>query len=154
MMKMIAPAIFYSPYQDDVTLTYGVDIIKHLRAGRRVIIVLYTDGQGSFVQDCLNGVSSSNYWGGTHNPSLEGYSLLSNADFANARTKEYLSEGPQLGVNPSDVIVDFADTVDKAGLKTLIRKYEVLYPGFSHKVMSYYDTAMLLLRLLLQPMQN
>jgi hypothetical protein len=149
MIIMTAPAIFYPPHQDDCTLSYGVDVINHLRAGRRVIIVLYTDGKGSFVQKVLNRETdpttgnpySSAYWGGYHSPSREGYSPLSDDEFSQARTNEYKSECPQLGVLPADVLVDFATTIDKEGLKTLIRKYEALYPGASHKAMSYYDTA-------------
>lgn len=144
-MAVTGPAIFYSPHQDDETLSYAVDIIKHLRAGRRVIVVLYTDGKGSFVQDVLNrkidpntgNPYSSAYWGGYHSPTREGYTPLTDDDFSKARTDEFKSACAQLGVLPEDIITDFVDAFNIENVKTLIRKYEALYPSASHKAMSY-----------------
>jgi LmbE family N-acetylglucosaminyl deacetylase len=42
-----APAIFFVPHQDDDVLIYGADLKNHVRAGRRTIAVLLTDGSSS-----------------------------------------------------------------------------------------------------------
>jgi len=41
------PAIFFVPHQDDDVLMYGADLKNHVRAGRRTIAVLLTDGSSS-----------------------------------------------------------------------------------------------------------
>lgn len=41
------PAIFLVPHQDDDVLLYGADLKNHVRAGRRTIAVLLTDGASS-----------------------------------------------------------------------------------------------------------
>jgi LmbE family N-acetylglucosaminyl deacetylase len=41
------PAIFLVPHQDDDVLMYGADLKNHVRAGRRTIAVLLTDGSAS-----------------------------------------------------------------------------------------------------------
>lgn len=41
------PAIFFVPHQDDDVLMYGADLKNHVRAGRRTIAVLLTDGAAS-----------------------------------------------------------------------------------------------------------
>jgi hypothetical protein len=133
------PAIYYCPHQDDETLSYSVDILNQLAAGKRVIVVLYTNGSGSRAQKVINGKEYSTYWGGTHHPSKEGYVPLTDEQFIQARMNEFRCACYQLGIAPSDVIVDFPERIDVAGLKKLISKYETIYPGASHKAMSYYD---------------
>jgi LmbE family N-acetylglucosaminyl deacetylase len=97
MIIMTAPAIFYSPHQDDEVLSMSVDILNHVAAGREVIVVLYTTGKGSFVQDVLNGNGTSAYWGTLHNPYLEGYEELTDDDFSVDRNREFQSSLGQLG---------------------------------------------------------
>ena len=144
----MATYIFYSPHQDDEALSYAVLIRNLIRAGHTVIMVLYTDGKGSFVQKVLNreidpstgNPYSSNYWGGYHSPTREGYNPLSDDEFSQARTNEFKASVAQLGVSPANTFVDPVDaTVDN--LKTLIRKYEALYPNAIHCGMSHLDTA-------------
>jgi hypothetical protein len=144
MKKMNAPqngkpVIYYCPHQDDETLSYSVDILNQLAVGRRVIVVLYTNEPDSTAQKAINGESYSRFWQGTHNPSKEGYAPLTDEQFKQTRMNEFRSACYQLGVAPADVIVDISPQVDLTVLKKLIIKYEMMYPGASHKAMSYYD---------------
>jgi LmbE family N-acetylglucosaminyl deacetylase len=138
-------AIFYSPHQDDETLSMSVDILNHLVAGREVIVVLYTTGGGSFVQDVLNGNGSSAYWG-SHNPYMEGYSPLTDNDFSEARNREFRSALGQLGVKPENIHLRAVDAnggiLNKDSVKALIQEYSVTYGPASHKTMSYYDSSL------------
>lgn len=137
------PAIYYVPHADDETLSMAVDILQHVEAGREIIIVLYTDGTGSFVHDALNGQQDSRYWGGYHDPAIEGYQLLSDEDFSNAWTREFESALGQLGVKPENIHLRFVNqdgySYDK--VKDLVREYEARYPTAGHKAMSYYDSS-------------
>jgi hypothetical protein len=134
------PAIYYVPHQDDEILTYGPSIKNHLNAGREVICVLYTNGVGSAVQNQLNGVNSSTYWGGYHHPAKEGYSTLSNDDFGDARIREYINSCHALGIKPENILIDrLTVTNDVEEMKQLILKYHNQYPDASHKAMSWKD---------------
>lgn len=140
---MLGPAIFFIPHQDDETLQAAVDILNHLAAGREVIIVLYTTGKGSFVQDVLNGDGTSAYWGTAHNPYLEGYTELTDDDFSAARNREFQSALGQLGVLPENIHLRAIDLVTKDTVKALMLEYVDTYGtvGVSYKAMSYYDTS-------------
>ncbi len=41
------PAVFFVAHQDDETITMGASIARHVAAGRRVVVVLLTDGSSS-----------------------------------------------------------------------------------------------------------
>jgi LmbE family N-acetylglucosaminyl deacetylase len=139
-MTVTNPAIYYVPHSDDEILTYGPSIKNHLNSGREVITILYTNGVGSKVQKELNGTVNSPYWGKTHNPTSEGYSILSDDDFGDARIKEYINSCHALGVKPENILIDrLTVTNDVEEMKQLILKYHNLYPNASHKVMSYKD---------------
>ena len=139
-MTVTNPAIYYVPHSDDEILTYGPSIKNHLNAGREVITILYTNGVGSAVQNQLNGVNSSSYWGGYHVPAKEGYTTLSNDDFGDARIKEYINSCHALGVKPENILVDrLTVTNDVDEMTDLILKYHALYTDASHKAMSYKD---------------
>lgn len=134
------PAIYYVPHSDDEILTYGPSIKNHLNAGREVITVLYTNGVGSAAQNQLNGVTGSSYWGKPHNPASEGYSILSNNNFGDARIREYINSCHALGVKAENILVDrLTVTNDIDEMKDLILKYHTLYPVASHKAMSWKD---------------
>ncbi|TCS92601.1 PIG-L family deacetylase [Hazenella coriacea] len=139
---MTIPAIYYIPHQDDETLSMAIDIIKHVGAGREVICVLYTSGRGSVAQKVINGELSSGYWGGTHNPDLEGYARLNDAAFTEARNNEFRSALGQLGVKPENIHIcplDLEGTFNKDSVKQLMLEYMAMYPVSGHKTMSYHD---------------
>jgi hypothetical protein len=134
------PVIYYCPHQDDETLSYSVDILNQLAVGRRVIVVLYINTFNSGERKLINGESYSIFWGGTHNPRKEGYVPLTDEQFRQTRMNEFRCACDQLGIDPADVIVDLPQQAeDVMSLKKLISKYEMMYPGASHKAMSYHD---------------
>ena len=141
----LGPAIYLIPHQDDEPLTFGGDIQVHLSAGREVIVVLYTSGENSGLRDIINGLTPSNFWGGTHNPTVEGYPLLSDQDLINYRTHEFISSCGAMGIKPANVHIrvipsEELDTDGKGALRSLLLEYHLLYPNASFKVFSWKDT--------------
>ena len=133
-------AIYYVPHADDEILTYGVSIKNHLNAGREVVVVLYTKGWGSKVQNELNGTAYSPYWGATHNPTKEGYETLDNDEFGDARKREFINSCYALGVNPSNVYFrPLTVTNSITEMKNVILEFNTLFPAASHKAMSWKD---------------
>lgn len=90
---------FFTPHQDDEVLFMGWAIAHHVLAGRKVHIVLMSNGSTSNVRAELNGeVPDPTWWGGPHDPAHEGYAPLTQVQFGLARTLELLNAAAQLGV--------------------------------------------------------
>lgn len=50
-MGTTGPALFFSPHQDDETLSMGASIVDHVNAGRDVQVILMTNGGSTGVVD-------------------------------------------------------------------------------------------------------
>ncbi|WP_028777311.1 PIG-L family deacetylase [Shimazuella kribbensis] len=141
--EKIEPAIFFIPHQDDETLSMGVAITQHLDAGRDVIIVLYTNGEGSVAQKILNGQRKSNWWGSIHDPNKEGYGYVNDQTFTQARTKEFMTALLQLGVKRENIhIRPLLPIPNLKTVKQLILEYAYKYPNASYKAMSQHDSSL------------
>lgn len=145
-MILALPAVFFSAHADDDTLQFGLDIMRHLAAGRPVHVVLFSLGFTSGAKDKINGLTGSTWWGGTHNPHLEGYHVLSNEEFGQARQNEFRTACGLLGVQPENlyfhVLDDQGQTFDKEAAKTIMRTYINMLPaGTSFKTHSPFDSA-------------
>jgi LmbE family N-acetylglucosaminyl deacetylase len=81
-VTMTSPAVFFTPHQDDETLSMGYAIRNHLRAGRQVHVVLMTDGSNSGVRASTG---------------------LSVAEFVAARDDEYRRACRRVGVRPDNI---------------------------------------------------
>ncbi|SHE66526.1 GlcNAc-PI de-N-acetylase [Seinonella peptonophila] len=145
---MPLPAVFFSPHQDDETLSMSVDILRHIAAGRDTHVVLLTDGGNTSARWAINGYNSdtntpvtSGYWGSRHDPAVEGYSPLTWNDIYDARDKEFRSALGQLGVPPSNIHLMRTTNRTVAGFKTAMQSIISQFPAnTSYKTMSPIDT--------------
>ncbi|WP_341719927.1 PIG-L family deacetylase [Micromonospora sp. FIMYZ51] len=96
------------PHPDDETLAAGTVIAEHVAAGRDVHILLLTRGERSVVLEALNGGPAVGWWGVRHDPAVEGYEPLTEADFGAARYRELVAAVGCMGVP--------ADKIHEAGL--------------------------------------
>ena len=114
----LGPAVFFTPHQDDETLFMGAAIIQHVRAGRKVYVVLLTNGGASAV--------SSLY--------------PSRAVFVAERDREFVAAVTHMGaipVIPSGRAMD--GTLTAAYANWIMSGYYYAYPGVSLKTTSEYD---------------
>lgn len=144
---MALPAVYFSPHQDDETLSMSADILRHLNIGRPVYMVLFTDGGQTAAKYAINGKDdsgntySSGWWGGTHNPEVEGYAPLSWDDVYNARDTEFKSACGALGVPQSNItIIRTADRTVEGFKETFRSVISEFPPGTAYKTMSPLDT--------------
>lgn len=111
--------LWFTPHQDDETLTFGCAIRNHANLGKRNVVVLLTDGSSSGVRAQLG---------------------MSRWRFAEARDDEMRRAVRHLGVLPGDLIIpdirarDGELTVDKA--KEIILLMLDRFPGAHVKAMS------------------
>ena len=134
---IIPPAIFYSPHQDDETIGMGASIAEHVRIGRPVYVVLFTNGLSSGAINILNGKEKcSNHKTFHHfNLSLE--------DFFNARNNEFIAACKKLGVHRVYIANNGKGFDESMGLKNMIIRFKNVilyfqnqYPNISHKLIS------------------
>lgn len=88
------PAVFFAPHQDDETLQMGVEIGRHVTAGRPVTVVGVGDGTASVALAVLNGAQCG-FHGYAH-PVADG--PLTGGEMGAARTVEQTSAVRALGV--------------------------------------------------------
>lgn len=125
------PAIFFTPHQDDESLSMGANILAEHVAGRQVIVVDVTDGSGSKAFGLVNTRLVS-----------EGYAALTKAQFVQGRYNEQAA-AVNLHLardNASIVHENYIDnTLTVAQATTTILKYVALYPDASFKTESWLD---------------
>ncbi|KAB1150049.1 PIG-L family deacetylase [Streptomyces luteolifulvus] len=138
-----APAIFYSPHQDDEAIGMAGSILEHKAAGRPVYLVLVSRGENDGLARRMNvgacellreRCAAPNHWHDLNWPT-DGASMI-----VPARTAEFMASAKAIGV---DKVINF-DLPDSAHdpstygkfvdavtakVKSLARKY----PGASHK---------------------
>ena len=137
-----APAIFYSPHQDDESLAMAGSIREHGEAGRAVILVLLTRGENGGLLDIMNGTADCPLGqdcpgGGAHR-----FGLVQE-DIVRARTAEFRAAAARLGVDrvvvrdrPDSAWTDYAGFVQE--VRATILEFEARYPGASHKLVNGY----------------
>lgn len=108
----MATVVFFTPHQDDETLSMGPAVRDHLNAGHDVHVVLMTTGQNSAVQP------------GTG---------LSVADFIAAHDDELLRATRQVGVRTANVHISDLRTQDgqltQAAAEAIIQEFYTSFPG-------------------------
>jgi len=117
-----APAIFYSPHQDDETLAMGASIAEHVRKGRPTYVVLLTDGASPINANKLG---------------------MTPGEYVQERMREFINACKALGVHRIYIANrghGFSDLLDKEnliiGFKKTITYFSVLHPKASHKTVS------------------
>lgn len=92
------PAIFFVPHQDDETLIYGVEILRHLAVPRPVTVIIVGDGSTSGALAKLNGTVTCDWHGYVHDPAAEGRNVLTGAQMGAVRNTEVRSACTGMGV--------------------------------------------------------
>ncbi|WP_331743818.1 PIG-L family deacetylase [Kitasatospora sp. NBC_01300] len=137
-----APAIFYSPHQDDEAIGLAGSILEHKAAGRPVYLVLVTRGENGGLAEYMNqGACKSlgnNCSAPGHYHSLGWDEAWPTPEVVVGRTAEFKLSAKALGV---DKVINF-DLSDEADgdfdgfVQKVIAKVRSLakqYPGASHK---------------------
>ncbi|WP_331743069.1 PIG-L family deacetylase [Kitasatospora sp. NBC_01300] len=145
-----APAIFYSPHQDDEALGLAGSILEHKAAGRPVYLVLVTRGENDSLASLMNTDPCPLTTRDDRHPcAAHGHHGLnwptgeaSDSVIVPARTAEFMASAATLGVdkvinlkvpdsvwaNEPDAFAKFTSTV-----KSKIASIAAQYPGASHK---------------------
>ncbi|MER6915978.1 PIG-L family deacetylase [Streptomyces sp. NPDC000594] len=145
-----APAIFYSPHQDDEAIGMAGSIMEHKAAGRPVYLVLVTRGENDGLLNYMNAGNCPAFTnralcsapGHYHNLGWVPNRVDSLKDpVVIARTAEFMASAQALGV---DRVINLRLTDSAYGstaeynslvsrIKTNILSLNDLYPGASHK---------------------
>lgn len=151
------PVLYFVPHQDDEILSLGIDIRNELSRGRKVHIVLMTDGENSEARDLLNGeydreskfasLAGVKIKCGLHNvyhdARLEGFQFnhLSFEQFSNLRTNEFQRALAALGVPKEDIHIEslHSANINKEGVEEIVKKYIAQYPNADVRSLSWFD---------------
>lgn len=138
------PIVFYIPHQDDELLWMWLVIIHHVLVGRRVIIVLCSDGSTSAMRLAITGQEPNGYWPTEwHWPDREGIPDLSPTEFAWARDREFVAACRAMGVRREDIYLERdtrGPTLDVPQAKERILRFAAMFPGAGHYTMWWGDT--------------
>ena len=125
MKVTLGATVFFSPHQDDETLTMAADIRAQYVAGRQVVIVQVTDGSASQARNamCTNkGV------------------CLTVPEFVIARNAEQFAAIQHLAPGVQIFYENCQDgALTQAQATTVITKYVSLFPNCSYSTMSWLD---------------
>ena len=121
--------IFYTPHPDDETLSMSVLIANHARVGRKVHVVLLSDGRTSGALAAVNARLAR-----------QKLPALTLAQFGAGRVRELRAACARLGVAAGNVHVEnVADTLTVANTQPVIRRYQARFPDAGHYTMSWTD---------------
>lgn len=136
-----APAVFFVPHQDDETLSMGVQILRHVAAGREVHVVFLSDGASSQAYDTLMGGRECVWHGRTHDPDAEGYPTLTRTSFGYARDKEARLACVKLGVPLGCVHTErLPEITVETATQTILKWAHLLGAGSTAYTMSPWET--------------
>ncbi|RAL23206.1 PIG-L deacetylase family protein [Thermoflavimicrobium daqui] len=149
--------IYFSPHADDEMLTYSVSILNDIRDGKKVHLVLISDGDRSFAREMINGkydYESLHFERAGkkvfckihhtyHDPEKEKYKdgWLSRFEVGQARIREFYKAAEFMGV-PQERVEVFTLKNDKYTVnevRSIIRLYVERYPHAEFKTMSKFD---------------
>lgn len=132
---------WHVPHPDDETLGMAGGILNAAQEGKRNVVIMYTEGDGSDVRLVLNGLLYCPLHGRFHSPRQEGYEPLDKAAFGRARMAETTAALVALGVDEQDIVSigmpDGQVTVDKA--YAVMAELDRAFPGASHRTTSLSD---------------
>lgn len=126
--KYLTDVVYINPHQDDETIDMGLDIIRDVRDGRKVYLILMTDGSMSKVYDFLN-----------HEFTKSGRSTISRKDFVYLRNMEMLRALDTMGVKRENIFFtnNINLKIDKDTVIKSIEKFEKKHgENFSYKTLA------------------
>lgn len=140
-------AVFFSPHPDDEVLSMGCGILKDLRDGNDVYVVIMTHGEASGAIYVINGTGSNGQrqfcqWHQKyHDPRAEGYAVLSKTAFGESRLREMAECLEKLGVNKRHFIIyNFFDgNLVKDSVKAIMLNFESAHPKSLFRTTSFFD---------------
>lgn len=138
------PLIVYAGHQDDAELWSWLIIVHHLMVGRRVIVVLATDGSTTSALHMLTGTRASGWWPTNwHRPDTEGYEPPTVDQLVASRDAEMVDSCLQLGIAPEDIRLETEwrqPTLTPERARELILRYHQQYPDAGHYATWWGDT--------------
>jgi LmbE family N-acetylglucosaminyl deacetylase len=148
--------VYLVPHQDDEVLTYSVPILNDMREGKKVYLVLMSEGEGSFARQILNGVYEDKITHRKiardkrvfcpvhkryHDPKREHYliSYLTPQMLGELRVREFYNSAAALGIPKSQVRLHFLNMFSYSLVKNAILQEAQNFPNAEFKSMSALD---------------
>lgn len=145
-------AIYLVPHADDETLTFGIPILNDIHEGKKVFLVLLTDGVGSYARDIINGKSdkySRKYHRSimcrihhvVHNPIKEHYQdhWITNAVMKRARNEEFIAASGALGIPRNQLEFMAMEKLTYGSVRSVLLQLKQYFPNATFKSMSPID---------------
>lgn len=123
--KYMTDVVYINPHQDDETIDMGLDIIRDVKDGRKVYLILMTDGSKSWIYEALD-----------REFIRTGRSRISREDFTYLRDMEMVRALETMGVNKENIIFTKNRNleIDKNTVIRAIEKFEAEHGNnFSYK---------------------
>lgn len=131
---MVDATLFFTPHQDDETLSMGSAIIEHVEKSDTHVI-LCTDGSKSIIRKVLDDGGSCSY----HIKDIHKYSLSEN-EFSKDRDEEFKDSYEAMGVKESNIHIEDNRAHDgelsKEKAREIILKYLEEYPDAKVKTVT------------------
>ncbi|MBD1372651.1 PIG-L family deacetylase [Hazenella sp. IB182357] len=147
--------VYFSPHADDEVLTFAVPILNDIKAGKKVYMVLMSDGTVSVARDVVNGKydhESTRTAGETvycrwhkvyHNPTLNQHKdgALDRKTFGLRRIDEFYVATAKLGIPRENVQINLIpnNAFTHSNVKQIIKMNARLFPNAEFKTMSHTD---------------
>lgn len=136
---MVEATLFFSPHQDDETLSMGNAIIEHVEKSDTHVI-LCTDGSKSIIRKVLDDGGTCSY----HIKDIHKYSLPED-EFSKHRDEEFKDSCKEMGVKESNIHIEENRAHDgelsKEKAKEIILKYLDEYPNAKVKTVTPYKAS-------------
>jgi len=116
-------SLFVWAHPDDDTLGGGAAIAAEKASGKKVFVIMVTDGEATGVRDLLNGSGTSSWAGYTHNPTAEDYAPLTQDDIKAARRREFETAMRTLQVDEFIYLSLPDGGVDTTSVQTAVENY-------------------------------
>ncbi|MCC0784436.1 PIG-L family deacetylase [Clostridioides sp. ES-S-0108-01] len=131
---MVDATLFFTPHQDDETLSMGSAIIEHVEKSDTHVI-LCTDGSKSIIRKVLDDGGTCSY----HIKDVHKYSLAE-SEFSKDRDEEFKDSCEAMGVKESNIHIEdnraHDGALNKEKAKEIILKYLKKYPDAKVKTVT------------------
>ncbi|SEN61694.1 PIG-L deacetylase family protein [Lihuaxuella thermophila] len=146
--------VYLVPHQDDEVLTFSVPILNDIRGGKKVYLVLMSDGRGTFARTVLNGKFDQKnphkkakpfycrLHKRYHDPQKEHYlhGWLTIEDVAEIRLREFYHAAEALGIPSNQVRLNMIEHFTYDTVRQVILQEVKNFPNAVFKSMSPIDS--------------